>query len=57
MNRRMDLLRLLADGRSEREVLRRVLPPADMHDWWRFLQWKHRDSLEKVVSAARRGQL
>jgi cyclase len=46
-----------AAGKSDREILRDVAPPADMADWWRFLQWKHADSLSKVLHAVRRGPL
>ncbi len=26
-------------------------PPDDMLDWWRFAEWKHQDSVKKVVKA------
>lgn len=32
-------------------------PPADMVDWWRFREWKHDDTLSKVLKAVRRGWL
>jgi len=34
-----------------------VPPPEDMHGWWRFLQWKHEDTLKKIAHAVRRGRL
>lgn len=32
-------------------------PPDDMGDWWRFRQWKHDDSLKKVIAAVTAGDL
>ena len=32
-----------------------VPPPDDMRNWWRFLDWKHEDSVKKVLKAASRG--
>ena len=34
-----------------------IAPPPDMHDWWRFLDWKHQDSAAKVTAAVRSGRL
>lgn len=34
-----------------------LLPPDDMGDWWRFRQWKHDDSLKRVISAVEAGDL
>ena len=34
-----------------------IAPPADMHHWWRFLDWKHQDSAAKATAAVRAGQL
>ena len=34
-----------------------IAPPADMHHWWRFLDWKHEDSVAKVAAAVRAGRL
>jgi len=44
-------------GRSDEEIARDLAPPADMHSWWRFLQWKHEDSAQKVLRAVRSGRL
>ncbi len=33
-----------------------IPPPPDMLDWWRFRQWKHADSLKKVVKALARNR-
>ncbi|NOY80518.1 MAG: MBL fold metallo-hydrolase [Kiritimatiellaeota bacterium] len=44
-------------GLSDDEIARAVVPPPDMTDWWRFLQWKHADSLKKVLKAGRSGWL
>ncbi len=44
-------------GKDDLEIMAEVGPPEDMRSWWRFLQWKHEDSLSKVVGAVRRGDL
>ncbi len=44
-------------GLSDEEIARVIAPPSDMTDWWRFLQWKHADSLKKVLKAGRSGWL
>jgi len=51
------VLAALAQGKSDAEIRQAAPPPEDMHTWWRFLQWKHEDSLSKVMSAGRRGAL
>ncbi|MCE5277275.1 MAG: MBL fold metallo-hydrolase [Planctomycetaceae bacterium] len=47
----------IAAGEDDDALRARMAAPLDMHDWWRFLQWKHADSVEKVISSARRGVL
>ncbi|MCE5327611.1 MAG: MBL fold metallo-hydrolase [Planctomycetaceae bacterium] len=47
----------IAAGEDDDALRVRMAPPKDMHNWWRFLQWKHADSVEKVISSARRGLL
>ena len=44
-------------GLSDGEIMRQVAPPDDMKGWWRFLAWKHQDSLTKVLRAVRCGGL
>jgi len=44
-------------GFSDKQVMEQVAPPEDMKDWWRFLAWKHEDSLEKVLRAVRKNRL
>jgi glyoxylase-like metal-dependent hydrolase (beta-lactamase superfamily II) len=34
-----------------------LVPPEDMRDWWRFVQWKHGDCVAKIVHAVSRGRL
>jgi cyclase len=46
-----------AAGKSDEEVLDEVAPPDDMLGWWRFVKWKHTDSVQKVLRSARKGQL
>ncbi len=40
---------------SDAQIVQEITPPEDMAHWWRFLLWKHKDNLEKVISAVRRG--
>ena len=49
--------RAVADGKKDRQIAGEIPPPDDMHYWWRFLEWKHQDSLDKVLKAARKGRL
>ena len=46
-----------SEGLTDAEIGERIAPPTDMHTWWRFLMWKHEDSLAKVLDATRAGQL
>mgnify|MGYP006281451045 CR=1 FL=1 len=46
-----------ARGLSDDQIREQLPPPEDMADWWRFRQWKHDDSLRKVIKAVRRGFL
>ena len=45
------------EGRKEPEITAEVTAPQDMRSWWRFLQWKHEDSLAKVLAAVKGGRL
>jgi len=45
------------NGKSTAEIMSAVAPPADMHTWWRFLQWKHEDTLKKGIRAVSRSRL
>ena len=44
-------------GKGDRAILDLVAPPDDMLGWWRFVQWKHADSVQKVLSSVRKGLL
>lgn len=46
-----------AAGKSEDEIRDMLTPPDDMTSWWRFLAWKHEDSVEKVIKAVCSGAL
>jgi cyclase len=46
-----------AEGRSDDQVRESLPPPPDMRSWWRFEDWKHADSVEKVLTAVRRRKL
>ncbi|MFA4945245.1 MAG: MBL fold metallo-hydrolase [Lentisphaeria bacterium] len=54
-----ELRTLLARGVPEAALVAgdALPPPADLRDWWRFTQWKHRDSVKKVCRALRLGRL
>ncbi len=43
------------EGLSPPEAADRLPPPEDMRDWWRFSQWKHDDTRNKLLKAARKG--
>ena len=45
----------VAAGEDDDALRVRMAAPQDMRNWWRFTQWKHADSVEKVISSARRG--
>ena len=45
------------EGKSHSQIMQDVTAPDDMKTWWRFLQWKHEDSLSKVAEACRRSRL
>jgi len=47
----------IAAGKGDREIRKQLPPPDDMRHWWRFLDWKHEDSLGKVLGAVRSGAL
>ncbi len=44
-------------GQSDERILAETAPPDDMHHWWRFLKWKHADTVQKVLRSVRRGVL
>ena len=46
-----------SSGKKDSDIMRSVMPPEDMKTWWRFTQWKHEDSLSKVLKAVRKGWL
>lgn len=47
----------IAAGKDDSQIAAAIAPPEDMRGWWRFLQWKHEDSLTKMVTAVRRGDV
>ncbi len=54
---RRDAVRLTAEGLDDDAIRARLGPPEDMQDWWRFTQWKHADTRDKVLRSVRRGFL
>lgn len=48
---------LVAQGLDDAAISRAVAPPDDMHDWWRFLAWKHEDTVKKIRRSAAKGHL
>ena len=47
----------IGEGKADGQIMTEVAPPEDMKTWWRFLAWKHEDSVGKVLGAVRRGRL
>ena len=45
----------LAAGKDADAIAAEIAPPEDMKSWWRFLLWKHEDSVAKVVKAVSKG--
>jgi len=43
--------------KSDQQLRAELPPPEDMRHWWRFVAWKHEDSVTKILSAVRRGRL
>ncbi len=47
--------RKLMEGYRPDQINSSVIPPPeDMRDWWRFVEWKHEDSIRKVAKATGR---
>jgi cyclase len=46
----------LENGMADEEIRNSLTPPNDMKDWWRFTDWKHEDTLGKVINAAHAGR-
>jgi len=46
-----------AGHKNDAQIRREMPPPDDMKSWWRFVQWKHRDCLDKVIGAVRSGRV
>ncbi len=40
---------LVASGKSLEEIEAQIPPPADMSDWWRFTDWKHKKNIELIA--------
>ncbi len=47
----------VAANETDQQIAARLAPPKDMLHWWRFTQWKHQDSVNRVIRAARKGNL
>ena len=45
------------NGHSEEDLCRNLEAPVDMKNWWRFMKWKHKDTLLKVMYAVRHKRL
>lgn len=50
------LLPRVSAGHRDDDILSTTPPPRDMRHWWRFLAWKHEDSVKKILSSARKGK-
>ena len=47
----------IAAGETDEQILAEIVPPDDLRHWWRFVEWKHADSVEKDLRAVRHGDL
>lgn len=52
-----EVRRAVQAGLDDKAISRQLAPPDDMKGWWRFLAWKHADSVDKVAGAVRRDSL
>ncbi len=43
--------KLKEQGMDAAAIQDEIDPPADMKDWWRFTEWKHEDSVSKVIKS------
>ena len=48
---------MVRKGSGDDQIIQQLAPPRDMRSWWRFVQWKHEDSVRRVIQALRRGNL
>jgi cyclase len=48
---------LVAAGLSDEQIAAEMPPPQDMKGWWRFVAWKHADSVSKMIKPVRKGWL
>lgn len=43
---------------ADEVIFREIVPvPDDMRSWWRFVEWKHEDSVKKILRAVRSNRL
>ena len=49
--------RACESGETDEQITGELPPPEDMKGWWRFVQWKHADTVSKVLRAVRKGNL
>jgi len=52
-----DVSNACSSGKKDSDIMNSLSAPEDMKTWWRFTQWKHEDSLSKVLKAVRKGWL
>lgn len=52
---REEVSRACSEGKSDAQITAEIAPPDDMEAWWRFLDWKHEDSVSKALRAVRAG--
>jgi len=49
------VLAALDAGQSDKQIMAEITPPEDMHHWWRFVDWKHEHSVDRMISSIRDG--
>jgi len=52
---RDEVARAVDTGLTDKEIKHTLAPPEDMKCWWRLVQWKHEDSVARVIKAVRGG--
>ena len=50
-----EVLTALEAGKSDQQIMAEIAPPEDMSDWWRFVDWKHEHSVDRMITSIRDG--
>ena len=50
-----EVLAAIDAGQNDEAITHAIAPPDDMHDWWRFVEWKHEHSVDRMITSIRDG--